>query len=353
MMVEVHETKAPREKPKGDLGFGRVFTDHVFRLDYDEERGWHRGRVEPYAPIELDPAASVLHYAQAVFEGLKAFRGVDGAIRLFRPDRHARRFRESCERMCIPPISEEMFVKAVERIVAQDASWVPEEEGSALYVRPFAFATEAFLGVRPARTYSFYIVLSPVGAYYAKGFAPVRIWVERHAVRAAKGGLGAAKAAANYAASMHAAAAAKARGYDQVLWTDSIEHRYLEEVGTMNLFVHLGDEIVTPELDGVILPGVTRDSVIRLLRERGEKVVERRISIDEVREAHAKGTLREVFGTGTAAVVSPVGVLGFEDGDLVVGDGEPGPLARSLYAEIVALQRGEAEDRHGWTRIVA
>lgn len=225
MLVEVHETEAPREKPKGALGFGRVFTDHVFRLDYDDERGWHRGRVEPYAPIALDPAASVLHYAQTVFEGLKAFRGVDGAVRLFRPERHARRFRESCEKMCIPPLPEGVFVQAVERVVAQDKSWVPEEEGSALYVRPFAFATEAFLGVRPARNYAFYIVLSPVGAYYAKGFSPVRIWVERHAVRAAKGGLGAAKTAANYAASMHAAAAAKARGYDQVLWTDSVEHR--------------------------------------------------------------------------------------------------------------------------------
>lgn len=353
MLVEVHETNAPREKPTGALGFGRVFTDHVFRLDYDEERGWHGGRVEPYAPIALDPAASVLHYAQTVFEGLKAFRGVDGRVRLFRPERHARRFRDSCEKMCIPPIAEEVFVAAVERAVAQDASWVPDEEGSALYVRPFVFATEPFLGVRPARTYAFYVVLSPVGAYYAKGFAPVRIWVERHAVRAAKGGLGAAKTAANYAASMHAAAAAKARGYDQVLWTDSNEHRYLEEVGTMNLFVHLGDEVVTPELDGVILPGVTRDSVIRLLRERGANVVERRVSIDEVRAAAADGTLREVFGTGTAAVVSPVGELGLEDGDLVVGEGKAGPLAKSLYAEIVALQRGEAKDRYGWTRVVA
>jgi branched-chain amino acid aminotransferase len=353
MQVEVHETEAPREKPKGALGFGRVFTDHVFRLDYDVEHGWHRGRIEPYGPVVLDPAASVLHYAQTVFEGLKAFRGVDGRVRLFRADRHARRFRESCEKLCIPPITEDTFVTAVERVVAHDASWVPDEEGASLYVRPFVFATEAFLGVRAASTYAFYVILSPVGAYYAKGFAPVRIWVERHAVRAAKGGVGAAKTAANYAASLHAAAAAKARGYDQVLWTDSTAHEHVEEVGTMNLFVHLNDEVVTPELDGVILPGVTRDSVIRLLRDRGLRVSERKLTIDEIRSAHAQGQLREVFGTGTAAVVSPVGELGFDDGDITIGNGQAGPLALSLFAEINAIQRGEAEDRYGWTRVVA
>ncbi|HJL15667.1 MAG TPA: branched-chain amino acid aminotransferase [Sandaracinaceae bacterium LLY-WYZ-13_1] len=353
MQIEVSETQTPRQKPVGDLGFGRVFSDHVFRMDYEEARGWYDARIEPYAPIELDPAASSLHYAQAVFEGLKAFRGVDNVIRLFRPDRHADRFQQSCDRMCIPRLPEGAFLEAVEHAVAQDHEWVPTEEGAALYVRPFVFATEAFLGVRPAKKYSFMVLMSPVGAYYAKGFAPVRIWVERHAVRAARGGVGASKTAANYAASLHAATAAKARGYDQVLWTDAEEHRFVEEVGTMNIFLHLGDEIVTPSLDsGTILPGVTRDSVIRLLRERGENVVERRIDIDEVIEAHRKGTLREVFGTGTAAVVSPVAELGFDDGDLTVGDGGVGPLARGLFDEIVALQRGEAEDRWGWTRVV-
>lgn len=353
MQVEISETQTPREKPKGDLGFGRVFSDHVFRMDYDEERGWHGARIEPYAPITLDPAASSLHYAQAVFEGLKAFRGVDGVVRLFRPERHADRFDNSCDRMCIPRLPEGTFVKAVERAVEQDIGWVPSAEGSALYVRPFVFATEAFLGVRPAKKYAFMVVMSPVGAYYAKGFEPVRIWVERHAVRAARGGVGASKTAANYAASLHAATAAKARGYDQVLWTDAEEHRYLEEVGTMNLFLHVGDEVVTPSLEtGTILPGVTRDSVIRLLRERGMKVVERRITVDEVVQAHRDGLLREIFGTGTAAVVSPVGALGFEDGDLTVGDGGVGPLAQQLFDEVQALQRGEAEDRWGWTRVV-
>jgi branched-chain amino acid aminotransferase len=322
-------------------------------MDYDEEGGWHDARIEPYGPIELDPAASSLHYAQAVFEGLKAFRGVDGAVRLFRPDRNAARFHQSCDRMCIPRLPEGAFLEAVERAVAQDLSWVPSEEGAALYIRPFVFATEAFLGVRPAKQYAFMVLMSPVGAYYSKGFGPVRIWVERHAVRAARGGIGAAKAAANYAASLHAATAATARGYDQVLWTDAAEHRYVEEVGTMNFFLHIGDEIVTPSLDsGTILPGVTRDSVIQLLRERGETVVERPITVDEVVEAHRAGTLKEAFGTGTAAVISPVGALGFEDGDLTVGDGGVGPLSKSLFDEVQALQRGEAEDRWGWTRVV-
>ena len=353
MQVEVSETKSPRQKPKGDLGFGRVFSDHVFRMDYDEAQGWHGARIEPYAPITLDPAASSLHYAQAVFEGLKAFRGVDGAVRIFRLDRHAARFDQSCDRMCIPRLPEGAFAKAVERAVAQDADWVPSEEGSALYVRPFVFATEAFLGVRPAKKYSFMVLMCPVGAYYAKGFSPVRIWIERHAVRAARGGVGASKTAANYAASLHAATAAKARGYDQVLWTDAVEHRFLEEVGTMNLFLHIGDEILTPSLEsGTILPGVTRASVIRLLTERGMKVIERRVTVDEVVAAHRAGALREVFGTGTAAVISPVGALGFEDGDVTVGDGGVGPLARQLFDEVVAIQRGEAEDRWGWTRVV-
>lgn len=354
MQVEVSEARTPREKPKGELGFGRVFSDHVFRMDYDDAHGWHAARIEPYAPIALDPAAASLHYAQAVFEGLKAFRGVDGAVRLFRVDRHAARFEQSCDRMCIPRLPEGVFAEAVTRAVAQDIAWVPSDEGAALYVRPVLFATEAFLGVRPAREYAFVVLMSPVGAYYAKGFNPVRIWIERHAVRAARGGIGASKTAANYAASLHAATAAKARGYDQVLWTDAEEHRFVEEVGTMNLFLHIGDTIVTPSLDtGTILPGVTRESVIRLLRERGENVVERRITVDEILEAHRKGTLREIFGTGTAAVISPVGALGLEDADLTVGDGGVGPLASQLFREVQAIQRGEVKDRWGWTRVVA
>jgi len=352
MQIEVESTDAPSRKPQGDLGFGRILTDHVFQMDYDVERGWHGARVVPYAPLRIEPAASALHYGQSVFEGLKAFRGDDGKVRLFRPERHAARFRRSCERLCIPPIDEDVFLEAVGRVVKQDVSWVPEEEGAALYIRPLVFATEPFLGVRPAKTYTFLVLLSPVGAYYKRGFSPVRIWVEREAVRAAKGGVGAAKTAGNYAASLRITQSAMERGYDQVLWTDAAEHRWLEEVGTMNLFVHLGAEVVTPPLDGCILPGVTRDSVIRLLQERGVPIVERPISVDEVRQAHADGELREVFGTGTAAVVSPVGWLGFEDGDLEIGGGEVGPLARALFDDVVGIQRGRVEDRFGWTRIV-
>ena len=357
MQMEARETPSRREKPKGALGFGRVFTDHMFRMDYDEASGWHDGAVEPYAPLTIDPAAASLHYGQSVFEGMKAFLGKDGAVRIFRPERHAARFRQSCEKLCIPPVPEARFLEAVEAVVQKDLDWVPTEEGSALYIRPLVIATEAFLGVRPATRYTFLIILSPVGAYYAKGFSPVRIWVERKAVRAAKGGVGAAKTAANYAASLHAATAAKARGYDQVLWTDGAEHRWLEEVGTMNLFVHLGDEVVTPPLDGgTILAGVTRDSVITILRDRGVKVSERPISVEDLRAAHDAGTLHEVFGTGSAAVISPVGVLGFEahgglpGAELTIGTGETGPLAKSLFDAIVSIQRGEAADPHGWMR---
>jgi len=334
------------------LGFGRVFTDHVARSDYEPEGGWSPVRIEPYGPLSLDPAASALHYGQAVFEGLKAYRGVDGRVRFFRLGDHARRFARSCDAVCIPTVDPAHFAEAVRSAVRRDADRVPGDPESSLYIRPFAFATEAFLGVRPANRYAFLVILSPVGAYYAKGFGPVRIWVEREAVRAAPGGLGGVKTAANYAASLRAAYLAKQRGYDQVLWTDAREHRMLEEVGTMNLFVHLGDRVVTPPAGDTVLPGITRASVITLLRDRGVEVEERPISLDEVRAGARDGTLREIFGTGTAAVISPVGALGMAEGDLVVGNGEPGPLASSLYREVCAIQRGDADDRHGWTEIL-
>lgn len=349
MKIDIRPTTTPRPRPTGALGFGIHFSDHLFRMNYAEAKGWHDARVEAYSGATLDPAASVLHYAQVVFEGMKAFRGSDGGLRLFRADRHARRFARSCEKLCIPAIPEADVVEAIERVVEQDASWVPDAPG-ALYVRPYVYATEAFLGVRPAKEYTFCVILSPVGAYYERGFAPVRIWVEREAVRAVKGGVGDAKTAANYAASLHAAFAAKKRGYDQVLWTDALEHERIEEVGTMNLFVAFEDEVVTPSLDGTILDGVTRDSVITLLKARGVNVVERPITLSEVRESQKSGRLREIFGSGTAAVVSPVGTLGFEDGDLTIGDGQPGPLALSLFDELTKIQRGELPDPHGWVR---
>jgi branched-chain amino acid aminotransferase len=346
--IEVNRTREPAEKPEGPLGFGRLFTDHMFRMDYSEDEGWHAARIEPRKPLSLDPAASVLHYAQAVFEGLKAFKGQDGQVRLFRPDRHASRFARSFQKMCIPALLDGMFRRAVMGLVAVEQSWVPSSEGASLYIRPLVIATEPFLGVRPSSTYTFLVMCSPVGAYYARGFEPVRIWVEREEVRAVRGGTGAAKTAGNYAASLHAAKLAKERGYDQVLWTDAVNHNAIEEVGTMNVFAHVGDEIITPPLRGAILPGVTRESVIRLMRDEGRRVVERQVTIDELRDAYASEKLHEMFGTGTAAVVSPIGELGFSDEDLIIGDGRPGTLAKSLFSKITAIQRGAAEDPHGW-----
>ena len=349
MSIEIIRTDKPQDKPKGSLGFGRLFTDHMFQIDYDPDHGWHHARVEPRRPLQLDPASSVLHYAQAVFEGLKAFRGSDDKVRLFRPDRHASRFARSFQKMCIPALPDGLFREAVMALVREEKDWVPSaKDGSSLYIRPLVLATEPFLGVRPSSTYTFLVICSPVGAYYARGFEPVRIWVETEEVRAVRGGTGAAKTAGNYAASLHAAKLAKERGYDQVRWTDAVEHQRIEEVGTMNVFAHIGDEILTPPLRGAILPGVTRESVIRLLRDQGRRVLERQVTIQEIREAHETERLHEMFGTGTAAVVSPIGELGFADDDIILGDGRPGELAQSLYKQITAIQRGEADDPHGW-----
>lgn len=352
MEISIEPSAQPKAKPTGRLGFGTTFTDHMFRMDYDAERGWHAPRIQPYGPLTLDPASAVLHYGQAVFEGLKALRGVDEQVRLFRPDRHRDRFFNSCSRLRIPPLPSGAFIESIRHLVGVEWDWVPRDLESSLYVRPFIVATEPFLGIRPAQRYAFSVILSPVGSYYAQGSRPVRIWVERTATRAAPGGLGAAKTAANYAASLGAAVAAKEKGYDQVLWTDAREHLYLEEVGTMNLFVVIGDEAFTAPLDGTILPGVTRLSVIELLKDRGVTVHERRVSLDEVKEAQRRGDLREVFGTGTAAVISPVGALGFEDGDLVVADGEPGELSTAIRETLTAVQRGRAPDPKGWTLLV-
>lgn len=349
MDIEIRRTDSPRPRPTERVPFGTVFSDHVFRMTWDAEQGaWHTPRIEPYGPIPLDPAASALHYAQAIFEGMKAFRGADGKVRLFRPDRHAARFARSAEKLCIPALPEDVFVESVRSLVALDQDWVPEREGAALYVRPLLFASEPFLGVRPARRYEYVVMTCPVDSYYARGFGAVRIWVEQQEVRAVRGGTGEAKTAGNYAASLHAQVAAKARGYDQVLWTDANDHRFVEEVGTMNLFVRFADEVVTPPLEGTILPGITRESVLELLRGDGLAVSERQVALDELRRGRESGQLLEVFGSGTAAVISAVGTLGFPDGDLTIGDGEPGPLARSLHERLTGLQRGTVPDERGW-----
>jgi branched-chain amino acid aminotransferase len=336
----------------GELGFGRFFTDHMFTMEWAVGRGWYAPRVVPYAPFALDPAAAVLHYGQALFDGFKAFRAADGGVNVFRLDAHCRRMHAGAERLCMPAVDTALMREGTLALIGLDRDWVPSTPGTALYVRPTLIGTEGFLGVRPSERYLFYVILSPVGAYYAEGLNPVKIWVEPREVRAAPGGLGAVKAAANYAASLHAAMAAKRDGYSQVLWLDAVEHKYLEEVGTMNLWVRIGDELATPPLEGTILAGVTRDSVIALAREWGLTVNERRIAIDEIADAHHRGTLREVFGSGTAAVISPVGELGWGRERMVVNGGVIGEFAQRLYNEITGIQYGTVDDRHGWlTRV--
>src|SRR5574341_1596140 len=301
-------TKRPKPKDK-DLTFGTIFTDHMFVLDFQEEKGWYDPRIEPYGPLSLDPAAAVLHYAQAVFDGLKAFRGKDGRVRLFRPQKHIERMNNSAKRMCIPPLEPELALRSLVELAGLEKDWVPSTVGTSLYVRPTIIANEAFLGVRPAHSYIYYVILSPVGAYYPEGMGPVKILVVDKYVRAVDGGVGAAKTSGNYAASLYAAEEAKHAGYTQVLWLDGVHRKYLDEVGTMNIMVKIGDEVVTPPLTGTILPGVTRDSVLTLLRAWGLRVSERPISIDDVVAAAHGGTLAEAWGTGTAAVISPVGEL--------------------------------------------
>ena len=349
---DVQLTQSPRPRPaENALGFGKHFADHMFVAEWTSQRGWHDARIVPYGPMSFDPAASVLHYGQAMFEGMKAFRGADGKVRLFRVERHSRRMAEGAPRLCMPPPDPEMMQQAITELVRIDSAWVPSSPGTALYIRPTLVASEAFLGVRPADHYTYFIITSPVGAYYEAGVKPVKIWVERSFVRAPQGGLGAVKASANYAASLLAAENARKAGYAQVLWLDAAEHKWLEEVGTMNLVLKIRGELVTPPLQGSILAGVTRDCVMTLARDWGMKVVERPISLDEVIAAHRDGSLEEVFGTGTAAVISPVGELavGTGPGDrLVIHDGVIGETAKRLYDEITGIQYATRPDPHGW-----
>ncbi len=352
--LDISITRVPRTRalPKAsELGFGRIFTDHMFAMDYEEGRGWSNARIIPYGPIAMDPGASSLHYGQAMFDGCKAFRTRDGRVILFRGRRHAARMAEGAPRLGMVSPDADTIHAAMEALVDFERDWVPSEPGTALYLRPTLIGTEGFLGVRSSRKYLFFIILSPVGAYYPDGLKPVRIWVEKEYVRAVKGGLGAVKAGANYAASLLAGQEAQKRGYAQVLWLDALEHRYCEEVGVMNLFVQFKDEIVTAPLGGTILAGVTRDSVITLLREWGYTVNERRYAFEEIARAQADGSLGEVFGTGTAAVISPVKEFGHTGGVVPVSDGI-GPLAQRLYSALTSIQYGESEDSHGWAEEV-
>ncbi|MGE3262353.1 MAG: branched-chain amino acid aminotransferase [Bacteriovoracia bacterium] len=349
MQIEIKKTSRPRAKaPVGQLGFGKYFSDHMFLLDYQDGR-WQRPRIEPYGPLSLEPGACVLHYSQCLFEGQKAFRGGNGKVRLFRPRFHAERMAKGARRLCMPSVPEEDFLAAVRALVKLDADWIPDSKGSSLYLRPTIIGTESFLGVRPAEKYTFFIITSPVGAYYAEGFNPVKIWVEEEFVRAAPGGLGAVKAGANYAASMQASMAAKANGFSQVLWLDAVTHKQIEEVGTMNVFFRFKNEVVTPPLGGTILNGATRDCVIRLLQDWNINVRERSLTIDEVLQAYKSGDLLEAFGTGTAAVISPIGELSTKNETMkLCPDGKAAELTQRLYNEITAIQYGEKADPYGW-----
>ncbi|HIJ37300.1 MAG TPA: branched-chain amino acid aminotransferase [Rhodospirillaceae bacterium] len=339
----------PKPRPADDhLQFGSVFTDHMFVMDYSKGQGWHSPRIQPYQPFSMDPATAVLHYAQAVFDGLKAYRGVDGVIRFFRAEKHADRLNRSCERLCIPTLDPQQILDSFHALVRIDQDWVPRKQGTSLYLRPTVIASEPFLGVRPAYNYTYFLILSPVGPYYAEGINPVKILATDTHVRAVKGGLGAVKTAGNYAASIFAAEEAKHLGYTQVLWLDGVEHKYLDEVGTMNIMVKIGDEVITPPLSGSILPGVTRDSILSLCRDWGLSASERPISIDEVLAAARQGQLKEMWGTGTAAVVSPVGELGYKGEKLIINEGKTGPLTQRLYDAIVGIQYGGSADPHGW-----
>lgn len=351
MDITINKAQSLKEKPdQSSLGFGKIFTDHMFMMNYTEGEGWHSPRIVPYGPIELDPAACIFHYGQEVFEGLKAYKSPSGEIRLFRPERNIERINISCERLCIPELNVDDALEAIAALVNVEKDWIPTKEGTSLYIRPFIIGTEAFLGVHPAREYLFIIILSPVGAYYPEGVAPVKINIETQYVRAVKGGTGFAKTGGNYAASLKAQMEANRKGFTQVLWLDGVHRRFIEEVGTMNVFFKIGGEIITPALEGSILGGVTRSSVITLLNSWGIKVTERAISIDELYEAHSKGLLEEAFGTGTAAVISPVGTIVWGDKTMTINDFKTGPVSQRLYDTITDIQTGKAADAFGWVK---
>lgn len=348
--IKVELTKNPKAKPvdENKLPFGVYYSDHMFAMNYSKEKGWHDPRIIPYGPITLDPAAMCLHYGQEVFEGMKAYRSEAGKILLFRPEENFKRLNVSNERLCIPAIDVDLCVEATKKLVEIDKDWVPSAPNTSLYLRPFIIATEAHLGVKVADEYLFLIVASPSGPYYPEGLNPVKIYVETSYVRAVKGGTGMAKTGGNYASSLAAGEEAHNQGYTQVLWLDGVEKKYVEEVGAMNIFFVIGDEVITPMLDGSILSGITRKSVIEVLRDEGYKVSERLISIDEVEDAYDKGQLKEVFGTGTAAVISPVGKLKVGDKVMDINRGEIGALSQHLYDTLTGIQWGRIPDTRGW-----
>lgn len=350
MEIKVTLTDSPKAKPADEskLGFGQIFTDHMFLMDYSNEKGWHDPRIVPYGPIPLDPSAACFHYAQEIFEGMKAYRTAEGKIQFFRPQENFKRLNASCDRLVIPHLDEKLLLDSLKKLVEIEKDWVPHEKDTSLYIRPFIISNQAVLGVHPSKTYIYCVILSPSGAYYKGGLNPVKIYVETKYVRAVKGGMGMVKTGGNYAASLIAQEEAEKEGYSQVLWLDGVERKYIEEVGAMNVFFKIGDEIVTPELSGSILPGITRKSVLEVLRSWGLKVSERRLSVDELMKAAQDGTLEEAWGTGTAAVISPIGELKCDDIVTTINGNKIGPLSQKLYDTLTDLQWGRSKDPFGW-----
>lgn len=349
MEILLQKTKTPRPKPEENgLDFGKNFTDHMFLMDYDAEKGWHNARIVPYHPISLEPSATCFHYGQLVFEGMKAYRTADDEIVLFRPKENFLRMNRSSKRMCMPDIAPDFILEALSTLLKIEKDWIPKSPGTSLYIRPFMISTEAFLGVHPSNSYLFIIILSPVGSYYDGGLSPIKIYVEDNYVRSVRGGTGYAKCAGNYGASLLSQQEAGMLGYQQVLWLDGIQHANIEEVGATNVFFYIDGEVVTPELNGSILDGITRKSVIELLKSWDIPVTERVISIDEVSRAYDAGALKEAFGTGTAAIVSPIGELKYQDKVMTLNGGKNGDLTRRIYDEITGIQRCDIEDPFCW-----
>ncbi len=349
--IKIELTKNPKSKPSDEskMGFGSIYTDHMFVMDYDEGKGWHSPRIVEYSPISLAPSAMCFHYGQMVFEGLKAYRTDDDSILLFRPEMNFERLNESCDRLCIPRLDEEFLLDSLKELIKVEKDWVPKAKDTSLYIRPFILSTQPSLGVRPSKTYKYIVILSPSGAYYSSGLNPVKIYVEDVYVRAVRGGMGMAKTGGNYAGSLKSQEEAHKKNYAQTLWLDGVDRKYIEEVGAMNIFFVIGDEVVTPMINGSILNGITRRSVIEILKSEGVKVSERRISIQEISNAYDEGRLKEVFGTGTAAVISPVGELRWGDKVMKIGEGEIGKISQELYDKLTAMQWGRIEDKFDWT----
>ena len=351
-MLDIKVTLSDHLKAKpadeSALGFGRIFTDHMFLMDYEAGRGWHDARIVPYGSFAIDPAAMVLHYGQAIFEGTKCYRRADGGLQLFRPGDNLARMSRSAERMCMPKLDEETALEGLKQLIRVDADWVPHKEGTSLYIRPTMISMDVGLGVHASKKYLFFIILSPVGAYYKEGLKPVSIYVEDEYVRAVRGGVGFTKCAGNYAASILAGDIAEQKGFSQVLWLDGVEQKYVEEVGSMNMMFAYGNKIVTPRLNGSILPGITRDSVLKLARQLGFEAEEGRLDINEIFADAKSGKLTEAFGTGTAAVISPVGTLALKDEKVVLRDGGIGKISQKLYDTLTGIQYGRLPDENGW-----